>query len=280
VVDPDAEDRRLERELAREERAAHLSRTLSIAHDAMGGVRVTGHGSVEDGALLKAALLPLTRPEPSTDDQQTDDQHGDQQNGADPRDGGARMWDALIQTAQHALDTDLPPQTHGARPRVAVTLDHPTGVGQLAETGLDGLGTGVTEDGLELPADVVRRLACDADLIPAVLGSGGEVLDVGRVHRLVTAALWVALMLRDRHCTFPGCGHPPVTCHAHHIIYWVNGRQTKLSNLALLCGHHHRIIHNTPWEIRINPHHGTPEFLPPPKPGRKHEWIRQRPRRE
>jgi hypothetical protein len=277
VIDPDAVDRRLERELAREERATHHARFLRIRDDGAGGVWVKGRGSVEDGALLKAALLPLTCPVPGID------HNGDP--APDPRDGGARMWDALIVTAQHALDTDLPPQTHGARPRVTVTLDYHDLVGRLADTGVigvggTGMGSAVSEDGLELPAQVIRRLACDADLIPAVLGSHGEVLDVGRVHRLITAALWVALVLRDRHCTLPGCTRPPVMCHAHHIVHWIHGGHTKLSNLALVCGHHHRIIHDTPWKIRINPADSTPEFLPPPKPRRKPEWIRQRPRIE
>jgi hypothetical protein len=55
VVDPDAEDRKLERALDREERAAHLTRCLSITLDGAGGVRLNGRGSAEDGALLKAA---------------------------------------------------------------------------------------------------------------------------------------------------------------------------------------------------------------------------------
>ena len=65
VVDPDAVDRRLEAQLEREERAAHLNRYLSISPDRAGGVRVRGRGSAEDGALLMAALLPLTCPDPA-----------------------------------------------------------------------------------------------------------------------------------------------------------------------------------------------------------------------
>src|SRR5947199_316583 len=83
-----AEERRLERALAREERAAHTGRFLSIATDGAGGVRVKGRGSAEDGALLKAALLPLTCPEPTVDEE-----HGDPVR--DPREAGARLWDAL-----------------------------------------------------------------------------------------------------------------------------------------------------------------------------------------
>ncbi|MDX6358448.1 MAG: hypothetical protein QOH37_1502, partial [Nocardioidaceae bacterium] len=67
VVDPHGEDRRLERALEREERAAHLSRYLSITEDGAGGIRLKGYGSVEDGAVLRAALLPMTAPRPAGD---------------------------------------------------------------------------------------------------------------------------------------------------------------------------------------------------------------------
>jgi hypothetical protein len=145
---------------------------------------------------------------------------------------------------------------------------------------LTGLGHAVTDDGLELPAGVVRRLACDAEILPVVLGTKSEILDVGRSHRLVTPPTWQALVIRDEHCTFPTCRRPPLMCHAHHIHHWLNGGQTKLDNLALLCGHHHRVIHNSPWEIRMNPVDKRPEFRPPPKMGRISEYRRPRPRRE
>ena len=203
VVDPDREDREAEKALEREDRAAHLGRFLTVSEDGCGGIRVTGRGAVEDGAVLRAALLPLTKPEPTVDPVTCAEQ-------PDPRDHGARMWDALIATAQHGLDSDLPPSAHGARPRVAITLTAETLDG-------DGDGVGVTEDGLELPACVVRRLACDADLAPVVLDGQGGVLDVGRTRRLVTPAIWTALVVRDRHCAFPGCTRPPVMGHAHPL---------------------------------------------------------------
>ncbi len=138
-----------------------------------------------------------------------------------------------------------------------------------------GAAVSTTDDGLDLAPSVVRRLACDADLIPIALGTHGEVLDVGRTQRLVTTALWRALVCRDAHCAFPGCTRPPVMCHAHHIIHWADGGHTKLTNLVLLCGQHHRTIHHTPWEVRLNPDDGRPEFLPPPKPGQPPpDWIR------
>ena len=125
----------------------------------------------------------------------------------------------------------------------------------------------------------VRRLACHAQVIPGVLDSDGMVLDVGRAQRLVTIAIWLALILRDQHCAFPGCTRPPSMCHAHHIVHWADGGPTSLTNLVLLCGEHHRVIHHTPWQVRLA-RDGRPEFLPPPRTGHTPEWIRHRPRRE
>ena len=297
VVDPDAVDRRLQAALEREERAAHLDRYLAITPDRAGGVRIKGHGTSEDGALLKAALLPLTRPEPATTDRRTGEIWETAEAGdacaptRDLREYGARLWDALIVLARHGLDTDLVGDTHGTPPRLLITVDHhtlqadlqaagdATGVG-VSVTGVGVTGIGVTADGTDLPAGVLRRLACDAEIIPAVLGTHSEVLDVGRTRRLVTPTLWTALVIRDRHCTFPACDRPPVMCQAHHLTHWADGGDTDLDNLALVCGHHHRTLHHTPWDIRLNPDDRKPEFKPPDKPGVPSEWIRYRPRVE
>jgi hypothetical protein len=275
VVDPDRTERRDEAALAREERAAHTGRFMSLTEDGAGGIRIKGHGSTEDGAVLRAALLPLTKPAPAVDPD-TPGCHAE----TDPRDHGARMFDALVELAQHALDTDRAPASHGARPRVAVTLDYQSLVTGLGD---DPRAEALTDDGLRLSVAAVRRLACDAELIPVCLGTDGEVLDVGRIARLVTPALWRALVARDRHCTFPGCTRPPVMCHAHHIVHWADGGKTSLDNLVLVCGEHHRVLHHTPWQVRLVPHVGTAEFLPPPRGGATQPppaWIRHRPRRE
>ena len=119
-----------------------------------------------------------------------------------PRDHGARTWDALVETCLKAQEAEgLLPDQHGAKPRLTVTVT----LDQLR----DGLGAATLDTGDDLSAAAVRRLACDAEVIPAVLGSLGEVLDVGRTQRLVTAAIWNALVLRDQHCRFPGCRRHP-----------------------------------------------------------------------
>ncbi len=64
VVDPDRDERQAEQDLDREDRAAHLGRFLTVSDDGCGAIRVRGRGSIEDGAILRAALLPLTKPEP------------------------------------------------------------------------------------------------------------------------------------------------------------------------------------------------------------------------
>jgi hypothetical protein len=142
------------------------------------------------------------------------------------------------------------------KPRVVVTI----GLQDLRQ----GVGFGTLDTGERISAWALRRLACDAELVPGVLGSRGEILDVGRAQRLVTAVIFTALVLRDRHCAFPGCRRPPIACDAHHVVSWLDGGLTSLDNLALLCRAHHTLMHNSGWRMRINPHDRRPEFRPPP----------------
>ena len=90
------------------------------------------------------------------------------------------------------------PSVGGDRPRIVVNLNYE----KLHD---DAAGAGLIGDGEPISAGELRRLCCDADLLPAVLGGGSEVLDVGREHRLVTPAIRAALRLRDGGCIFPGC---------------------------------------------------------------------------
>jgi hypothetical protein len=49
---------------------------------------------------------------------------------------------------------------------------------------------------------------------------------------------------------FPGCGDTRFT-HAHHIEHWANGGETSLSNLATLCGWHHRHLHEGGYRVEV-----------------------------
>jgi hypothetical protein len=104
-------------------------------------------------------------------------------------------------------------------------------------------GAGTTLTGERLAPETVRKMVCDAAIVPAVLGAQGQLLDLGRTTRLVTAKQFLALSLRDRGCTFPGCSRPPLWCHGHHVISWLDGGPTDPPNLALLCPRHHTIVH-------------------------------------
>ena len=129
----------------------------------------------------------------------------------------------------------LPPTLAGERPTVMVTLN------------LDKLKTGAADaatlpDGLPLCEGDWRRTACDANIIPAALGSDSEPLDVGRASRLVTPPIRKALHLRDGHCAFPNCHHPANLSDAHHIRPWWDDGTTSLDNLVLLCPSHHAMV--------------------------------------
>ncbi|MGW3473239.1 HNH endonuclease signature motif containing protein [Saccharopolyspora sp. NPDC000995] len=52
-------------------------------------------------------------------------------------------------------------------------------------------------------------------------------------------------------CAFPGCDRPPGTPEAQHVEHWVDGGATELGNMVMLCGHHHRTLHNQRWETKI-----------------------------
>jgi hypothetical protein len=119
-------------------------------------------------------------------------------------------------------------------------------------------------------AEVARRIACDAELIPAVLGSRGEPLDIGRAGRTVPAAIRRAVILRDGGCAFPGCAVPARRCDIHHVIHWADHGPTSIDNCVTLCGRHHRLIHHSDWRIDIAD--GMPQFHPPP-------WLGGVPRR-
>lgn len=114
--------------------------------------------------------------------------------------------------------------------------------------GLDALrgqtdAAGLTDAGVELPPEIVRRLACDAEIIPMILNGPGGPADVGRLARTVSSRLRRLLIARDKHCQWPGCNQPPSRCDAHHVHHWIDGGRTDLDNLVLLCHRHHHHLH-------------------------------------
>ncbi|NGN91373.1 DUF222 domain-containing protein [Nocardioides sp. KC13] len=124
---------------------------------------------------------------------------------------------------------------HGTTVFITMTLD------QLrADLGTAALGF----DGEKITAAEARRMACDADLVPVVLGTDSEILDFGRTARLAHPIQHRALRLRDKCCQAEDCDAPAAWTEAHHLKPWSEGGRTDLANMVLLCSRDHRRIHD------------------------------------
>jgi hypothetical protein len=167
----------------------------------------------------------------------------------DDRSVRARRHDGLAEIASFYLAhaTDLPPET-GERPRLVVTIGY-----DPLRRALDA-SSATLDTGTAISPATARRLACDAELIPAVLGGRGEVLDLGRATRIFPTAIRRAAAIRDQHrCAFPNCRRP--IRELHHLHWWTHGGTTTLDNAAWLCTFHHWLTHDRGWTIRRNPDH-------------------------
>ncbi|WP_181641862.1 HNH endonuclease signature motif containing protein, partial [Nocardioides massiliensis] len=113
----------------------------------------------------------------------------------------------------------------------------------------DGLGVGLLPDDGTIPVSEVRRLACTAGIVPAVLDGDGEVLDLGRTQRLFSAAQRKALALKYPSCAAQGCTIPARWCEAHHAgDPWCEGGRTDLAEGVLLCSWHHHRVHDPTYD--------------------------------
>ena len=165
-----------------------------------------------------------------------------------------RRADALAAVAESYLAARDAPSSSADRYQVVVHVDAETFKERSA-------GRCQIEGGPALPAETVRRLACDASLLRILEDAQGEPLDVGRKTRSIPPAIRRALNTRDGGCRFPGCTHQRYI-DAHHIEHWADGGQTKLENLLTLCRWHHRLVHEG--EVLIEPQaDGSCRFLHP-----------------
>jgi hypothetical protein len=267
VADPDGAEAKAERH--------HQRRGLWLAATLEGMVAVDGLLEAEAGQTLMSALEPLARPASA----------------ADARSGGQRRADALAELARRALEAGRLPQTGGVRPQltVLVELDSLTGHPGTGSLGGDTAGGPLDPeacrrlacDGAVTRVLVTRhpglhghhhpgghrghpdpdgdqgltaRLRAAAALLAPVLGGApSQPLDVGRTSRVVSppnARLWP--------CVTAAACSPTVTaplgwCEAHHLWHWLHGGPTDLSNLALVCRAHHRVVHEGGWRLQRQP---------------------------
>ncbi|MET7371451.1 HNH endonuclease signature motif containing protein [Micromonospora arida] len=237
-VAPELADQAELKALERATERAEARRHVTLSDQQNGQVRLSGNLDTETASLLREAIDPLCAPA---------DEHDD-------RSPGQRRADALGEICRLALRTGQLSDNGGDRPQLVVTVS--------LEALVNGVRAGTLETGTRLTPGAVRRLACDAGVLPVVLDGNSQVLDVGRQRRLFTGPLRRALVLRDGGCAFPGCDRPPRWCDGHHIRHWADGGVTALGNAVLLCGYHHRFIHRGDWTVRLAAD-GRPEFLPP-----------------
>jgi uncharacterized protein DUF222/HNH endonuclease len=218
------------------------ARELSLKEHRDGTATLTAKLDTVSYANLRAVIDPLSVPHPTTD------------GARDTRTLAERQGDAFADLSRMAMTSPELPTHGGDRTHIVVTINY--------DDLKSGLGTACVDAASEISAAEARILACDARVIPMVLGSASEPLDIGRIQRFVTPGLRQALHIRDGGCAFPGCHRKPRHCDAHHVIEWADGGVTAIGNLTLLCSRHHRLLHLSDWEVRIAAD-GKPEFLPP-----------------
>lgn len=174
------------------------------------------------------------------------------------RSTGGEVIDAVLRTLRCGVQTG-PSDTSGFdRHTLVLHLD--------AADLVDDAAPGVVVDDAHgrtqvVERQLVRRLACEAGLVAVVRDGEHTPIDVGRRDRRLSAALRRALTSRDRSCRFPGCGSSR-HLDAHHVVHWADGGETNLSNLVLLCGYHHRFVHDRGWTVTAAAS-GTFAFAPP-----------------
>jgi hypothetical protein len=199
--------------------------------NAEGGVKFSGFLAAENAELFRGAIRAGAKPHKTVDGE------------LDPRPRDKRQADALTDILHAATATGDLPANGGVKPHLTVTID----LDDLIQAGKHA--TGDLTYGTGLSASAVRRLACDAGIIPMILGSDSQPLDVGREQRFVTGPIRAALIHRDKGCVV--CGAPPIFCDAHHLVSWLDGGPTCLSNLVLLCRVHHIGLHQGHWKVTI-----------------------------
>ncbi len=225
-----------------EEENATPRRELYLRTGTDGRLAFRGSFDAETGSLMQEILSPLAKP-------RTDNKGKTK----DRRSAAERNGDALADALNLIADSEKLPIQGRERPHLTITLSW--------EMLRDKLGQVRAYENTVLSPEAARRLACDCDITPLVLGTQSEALDVGRTERLVTDELRKALIARDRGCAMIGCTRPVRWTKAHHVTHWADGGETSIDNCVLLCEADHRQIHHGDWQVQIVD--GVPEFIPP-----------------
>ncbi|EYR65092.1 hypothetical protein N866_15225 [Actinotalea ferrariae CF5-4] len=185
----------------------------------------------------------------------------------DPRGIDARRADALVDVLAAVLDRGVAPDGEvlrtrkGRAPRLSLTISTDALAGASTTPGhLDGYGP-------VLPS-LARRLAQEATWhFQRTDPATGEALEQAGSRYRPPDSLRSAIVARDVTCTFPGCRITAEVCDLDHTIPYDDtrepGAQTRRSNLAALCRHHHRLKTHTTWSPRRDPASGVTIWISP-----------------
>jgi len=223
VVAPEVGEAHEAKLLEDEERRAAEKTRLTFASDGHGMVHGRFSVPALHGAMLAKAIQALTWAK--------QDPAEVRQTRPTPVAAGAAFTELL-----ERMDAKDLPSVGGAGATVVVTMTIDSLMGGLAAAALD--------TGEVISAAAARRLACEAGVIPIVLGGKSEVLDVGRRRRFHTKAQRLAIAQRDKTCVVGGCDAPPSRCHVHHVIPWSEGGGTSVKDGRLYCSAHHAMVHD------------------------------------
>lgn len=164
--------------------------------------------------------------------------------------------DGFLGLLSLALDADVSHIVGKSTPAVRVLV---TGTALSTRRG-SGRAEGQADP---VSLETVERIICTSGTIPVVFDDNGQAIDVGREQRLFTPRQRIALAARDGGCRWPGCERSPAWTEAHHVRHWKRDRgPTDLENGILLCRHHHMLLHDNHWEIRVSD--GDYWLIPPP----------------
>jgi hypothetical protein len=152
-----------------------------------------------------------------------------------------RLGQAFVEYLETRARSGLP-KAGGIPATIVVTM--------TLESLLGGAAAATLDSGERISASEARRLSCEAGIIPAVLGSPSQVLDVGRRARFHNQAQRIALGLRDKGCIVEGCDCPPSMCHAHHNNPWAKGGNTSVHDGSLVCPPHHALAHDDRYQLK------------------------------
>ena len=223
VVAPEVGEAHEAKLLEDEERRAAEKTRLTFASDGHGMVHGRFSIPTLHGAMLAKAIQALTwaRQDPAEV----------RQTRPTPVAAGQAFTELL-----ERMDAKDLPSVGGVGATVVVTMTIDSLMGGLAAAALD--------TGEVISASAARRLACEAGVIPMVLGGTSEVLDVGRRRRFHTRAQRLAIAQRDKTCVVGGCDAPPSRCHVHHVVPWSEGGSTSVKDGRLYCSAHHAMLHD------------------------------------